>query len=102
MIIWFFRSREIKNSIALRMLDSAIIWIVWLSFIQDNIMTCPWVIVLLSIEAVASTCNLVIRLTVETEGRVAQSEEHRPYKPEVTGSSPVPPIKLCWGRSSVG
>jgi hypothetical protein len=58
--------------------------------------------VLLSIEAVASTCNLEIRLAVETEGRVAQSEEHRPYKPEVTGSSPVPPIKLFWGRSSVG
>ena len=49
---------------------------------------------LLSIEAVASTCNLEIRLAVETEGRVAQSEEHRPYKPEVTGSSPVPPIEL--------
>ena len=24
-------------------------------------------------------------------GRVAQLEEHRPYKPGVTGSSPVPP-----------
>ena len=26
-------------------------------------------------------------------GRVAQLEEHRPYKPGVTGSSPVPPTK---------
>ena len=25
-------------------------------------------------------------------GRVAQLGEHRPYKPGVTGSSPVPPI----------
>ena len=57
---------------------------------------------LLSVEAVASTGNLKIRLVVETEGRVAQSEEHRPYKPEVTGSSPVPPIEFFWGRSSVG
>ena len=57
---------------------------------------------LLLIEAVASTCDLEIRLAVGTEGRVAQSEEHRPYKPEVTGSSPVPPIELFWGRSSVG
>ena len=27
-----------------------------------------------------------------TYGRVAQLGEHRPYKPRVTGSSPVPPI----------
>ncbi len=26
-------------------------------------------------------------------GRIAQLEEHRPYKPGVTGSSPVPPTK---------
>ena len=57
---------------------------------------------LLLIEAVVSTYNLEIRLAVGIEGRVAQSEEHRPYKPEVTGSSPVPPIELFRGRSSVG
>ena len=57
---------------------------------------------LLAMEAVASTYNLEIRLAGETEGRVAQLEEHRPYKPEVTGSSPVPPIQLFRGRSSVG
>ena len=41
-------------------------------------------------------------------GRVAQLGEHRPYKPRVTGSSPVPPIThpsiknpIIWGRSSV-
>ncbi len=37
-------------------------------------------------------------------GRVAQLGEHRPYKPGVTGSSPVPPtiyIKRPRGRSSV-
>ncbi len=28
-------------------------------------------------------------------GRVAQLEEHRPYKPGVTGSSPVPPT-IVW------
>ena len=36
-------------------------------------------------------------------GRVAQLGERRPYKPEVTGSSPVPPTSLTShrGRSSV-
>jgi hypothetical protein len=58
--------------------------------------------VLLLTEAVASTCNLESRLGVKTAGRVAQSEEHRPYKPEVTGSSPVPPIRWSRGCSSVG
>ena len=52
-------------------------------------------------EAVSSTGNLEIRLGGKTAGRVAQSGERRPYKPEVTGSSPVPPIR-CRGRSSVG
>ena len=27
-------------------------------------------------------------------GRIAQLGEHRPYKPGVTGSSPVPPTTL--------
>jgi hypothetical protein len=27
-------------------------------------------------------------------GRIAQLGEHRPYKPGVTGSSPVPPTKF--------
>jgi hypothetical protein len=65
-----------------------------LSLDRTAIVHYDYVVVLLSIEAVASTCNLEIRL--------AQLEEHRPYKPEVTGSSPVPPIELFWGRSSVG
>ena len=39
-------------------------------------------------------------------GRIAQLGEHRPYKPRVTGSSPVPPTrikneKVMRGRSSV-
>ena len=33
------------------------------------------------------------------QGRVAQLGEHRPYKPVVTGSSPVPPM-IVRGRSS--
>ena len=49
------------------------------------------------------------------KGRVAQLEEHRPYKPGVTGSSPVPPtiyiiiltvsavwiLRVCGGRIMV-
>jgi hypothetical protein len=33
-------------------------------------------------------------------GRIAQLEERWPYKPEVTGSSPVPPM-LRWPYSVV-
>ena len=34
--------------------------------------------------------SLRIRIRLD-KGRVAQLGEHRPYKPGVTGSSPVPP-----------
>ena len=37
------------------------------------------------------------------KGRVAQLGERRPYKPEVTGSIPVPPtIRFARGRSGLG
>ncbi len=32
-------------------------------------------------------------LVGDKKGRIAQLGEHRPYKPRVTGSSPVPPTK---------
>ena len=35
-------------------------------------------------------------------GRIAQLGERRPYKPEVTGSSPVAPTMIVWGRGAVG
>ena len=53
---------------------------------------------LLSIEAVASTCNLQIRLTVETEGRVAQLAEHLSDMEEEAGSIPAPPTFHPRGR----
>ena len=34
-------------------------------------------------------------------GRVAQLGERRPYKPEVAGSSPVPPTNIGWSRLRV-
>ena len=40
--------------------------------------------------------SLRIRIRLDEridKGRVAQLGEHRPYKPGVTGSSPVPPTK---------
>ncbi len=36
--------------------------------------------------------------TKDKYGRVAQLGEHRPYKPGVTGSSPVPPTTSKWIR----
>ena len=35
-------------------------------------------------------------------GRIAQLEEHRPYKPGVTGSNPVPPTRSCIKERNVG
>jgi hypothetical protein len=34
-------------------------------------------------------------------GRIAQLGEHRPYKPGVTGSSPVPPTKFFSSKFKV-
>ncbi len=34
-------------------------------------------------------------------GRIAQLGEHRPYKPGVTGSSPVPPTKFISSKFKV-
>lgn len=59
LIMWFFQDQtSYKNSITLRMLDNAIIWITWLSFIQDDLMSCPWVIMILSVEFFASGIRL--------------------------------------------
>ncbi len=35
--------------------------------------------------------NMLATLVTASCGRLAQLGEHRPYKPRVTGSSPVPP-----------
>ena len=45
--------------------------------------------------------GLIRSVVLRSFGRVAQLGEHRPYKPRVTGSSPVPPtikfIKILAG-----
>ena len=99
--LWWHRNAS-KTTHAHKSADAIALSDMALSLDRNAVVNYDYVVVLLSIEVVASTCNLEIRLAVGTEGRVAQSEEHRPYKPEVTGSSPVPPIGLFWGRSSVG
>ena len=42
-------------------------------------------------QRVVSAQRVYIHVGPMPNGRVAQLGEHRPYKPGVTGSSPVPP-----------